>query len=91
MIIPLSAPQATPQAAPQATPQAERTKEILKFCLVPRKRGEIQEFLDLKDREYFRSEILNPLLEQGLLHPTIPDKLTSPKQKYCSVKQSGKK
>ena len=34
----------------------------------------------ISNRDYFRKEILNPLLEKGLLHPTIPDKLTSPKQ-----------
>ncbi|PIP42333.1 transcriptional regulator, partial [Candidatus Desantisbacteria bacterium CG23_combo_of_CG06-09_8_20_14_all_40_23] len=48
--------------------------------------GEIQKLLGLTDREYFRSEVLKPLLEQGLLYPTVPDKLTSPKQRYYSVK-----
>ena len=73
------------QATPQATPQDERTKRILEFCQTPRNREEIQEYLGLKDREHFRLEILQPLLEQGLLQPTIPDKLTSPKQKYYSL------
>ncbi len=79
MIIPLAE-----QATPQATPQDERTKKILEFCKMSKNREEIQIFLKLKDREYFRKEILNPLIEQGLLHPTIPDKFTSPKQKYFS-------
>ena len=98
IIIPLT-PQATQQVAPQVAPQAalqaageavmqdERTKKILEFCQTPKSREEIQEFLGFKDREHFRSQILNPLLEQGLLHPTIPDKLTSPKQKYYSTKK----
>ena len=85
-ILPLTG-EATEQATQQATQQAERTKRILEFCQTPKNREEIQEFLGLKDREHFRSEILNPLLEQGLLHPTIPDKLTSPKQKYYSAKK----
>ncbi len=76
----------TGEATQQATQQAERTKRILAFCQTPKNREEIQEFLGLKDREHFRSEILNPLLDQGLLHPTIPDKLTNPKQKYYSAK-----
>lgn len=84
IIIPLT-PQAAQQATQQATPQAMRTNMILEFCRTPKNREEIQNFLGLKDREYFRSEILNPLLEQDLLHPTIPGKLTSPKQKYYSA------
>jgi len=67
--------------------QDERTIKILEFCQTPKNREEIQDFLGFKDREHFRLQILNPLLEQGLLHPTIPDKLTSPKQKYYATKK----
>jgi len=87
MIVPLTVQdtvQDTVQATMQAAMQDERTQKILKFCRTPRKRGEIQEFIGIGNRDYFRKEILNPLLEQGLLHPTIPDKLTSPKQRYYS-------
>jgi ATP-dependent DNA helicase RecG len=72
------------QAAMQATMQENRVKDILEFCRNPRKREEIQSFIDISNRDYFRKKILTPLLEQGLLHPTIPDKLTSPKQRYYS-------
>lgn len=82
MIIPLT--QATPQATPQAIREIQRTKKILAFCKTPKTSGEIQQFLKLKNRKHFRTDILNPLLEKGALHPTIPDKLTSPKQKYYS-------
>ncbi len=44
----------------------------------------------ISNRDYFRKEILNPLLEKGLLHPTIPEKLTSPKQRYYSVTKKQK-
>ena len=77
----------TAQAIAQATAQDERVKKVLEFCQTPRTRGEIQEFLGLKHREHIRAEILNPLLKQGLLHPTLPEKLTSPKQKYFSQKK----
>ena len=90
IIIPLNEQatvQVTIQATMQATVQDERIKKIVVFCKVPRNRGEIQKFIKINNRDYFRKEILNPLLEQGLLHPTIPDKLTSPKQKYYSGKQ----
>jgi ATP-dependent DNA helicase RecG len=57
---------------------------ILEFCSVPRSREEIQMHLGLKHREHFRSEILQPLLKEGLLIPTIPDKPNSPRQKYVT-------
>ena len=34
------------------------------------------------DRTKFRHQVLNPLIEAGLLEMTIPDKPTSSKQKY---------
>lgn len=89
IIIPLTE-QATQQVTQQATQQDERTKEILIFCSVPKSRDEIQTFLNLKDREYFRAEILKPLIEQGLLFLTIPNKPSSPKQKYYSKKDGDK-
>ena len=81
-------PQATPQAAPQAAEQAEREAKLLEFCSIPRSREEMQTFVRLADREHFRRTILQPLLEQGLLAPTIPDKPNSPKQRNVTVKGS---
>lgn len=78
-----STPQATPQVTPQANDQAEK---VLQFCIEPHNRDEIQSFLGLKDREYFRKEILKPLIEIGKLKLTIPDKPTSPNQKYVTMK-----
>ena len=83
IIIPL-----TQQATQQATQQVdERTGKIIEFCIEPKTREEIQEYLNLKDREYFRSEILSPLIEKGILKLTIPDKPKSPNQKYYSEKK----
>jgi ATP-dependent DNA helicase RecG len=88
-IIPLTA-QATPQATPQANPQAEmdsedkRTESILEFCKESRSRKEIQEFLGIKDRKYLSNIILKPLVKGKLLNLTLPDKPTSPNQKYQS-------
>jgi len=80
----------TPQATPQATDQVtkERIISLLNFCKIPRSRQEMQKFLGLQDREYFRQEILAPLITAGLLTPTIPDKPSSPKQKYVIVEKS---
>ncbi|KAF5425324.1 MAG: hypothetical protein C5S44_00415 [Candidatus Methanocomedens sp.] len=73
--------QATMHATDQATMQAEK---VLQFCIEPRSRNEIQSFLDLKNRDYFRKEILNPLIKEGKLALTIPDKPKSPKQRYIT-------
>jgi len=67
------------QVTAQATEQA-----ILDYCRTPRSSKEIMKRLDLKHREYFRSEILKPLVTGKKLLMTIPDKPNSPKQKYIS-------
>jgi len=71
--------QATMHVTMHATMQAEK---VLQFCIEPRSRNEIQSYLDLKNRDYFRKEILNPLIKEGKLALTIPDKPKSPKQRY---------
>lgn len=88
MILPL-AQQVTQQDTPQATQQVEKDNitRLLEFCNEPKTREEMQEFLGLKDREHFRSGILKLLLEKGLLKLTIPDKPTSPNQKYYRAKK----
>jgi len=88
-IIPLAA-QATAQATMQATAQAdEEIKRLLEFCKIPRSRDEMQKFMNLNHREHFRKKILNPLIESGLLKLTMPEKPTSPKQKYYSGENQG--
>jgi ATP-dependent DNA helicase RecG len=87
IIIPLTrqaAEQATEQATEQVTEQAERVEKILNYCKEPKTTSEIMTHLELTHREHFRSVILNPLIEKGLLFLTIPDKPNSPKQKYYS-------
>ncbi|MCK5509476.1 MAG: hypothetical protein KAI50_13270, partial [Desulfobacterales bacterium] len=69
----------------QATMQAEK---ILQFCLEPRSRDEIQSFLGIKNRDYFRKEILNPLIKEGKIAPTIPEKPSSPKQRYIATSKN---
>lgn len=71
---------------PQATPQAENDKinALLEYCIEPRSREGIQTFMGLKDRKHLRLEILNPLIQEGKHLLTIPEKPTSPNQKYYS-------
>lgn len=75
--------QATNQANDQVSDQVdEEIRILLEFCKTPRKMVEIQEFMNYKHKTYFRRKILNPLIKGGLLKLTIPDKPTSPNQRY---------
>ena len=78
--------QATMHDTMQATMQDDRTKKILYFCKEPRTREEIQKHIGIQNRDYFRKEILNPLIIKKLLFLTIPDNPKSPKQKYYFIK-----
>ncbi|MDP2806060.1 MAG: putative DNA binding domain-containing protein, partial [Gallionellaceae bacterium] len=71
--------QATGQVTGQASDQAET---ILQFCSIPRSTKEMMQHLGLSHRENFRDSLLLPLIEAGKLTPTIPDKPSSPKQRY---------
>ena len=76
----------TPQVIPQATPQDERERKIVEFCQIPRSRKEISEYIGIKDRKHLK-QILDRLIEKGLIQMTLPDKPTSPKQKYVALYQ----
>ncbi len=89
-IIPLGN-KSTIQGSGQITTDAtiEHNKEIedlFEFCKEPKSRQEIQEFVGLKSKSYFRRNVLNPLIKGGLLSLTVPDKPTSPNQKYYSTR-----
>ncbi len=48
---------------------------------------ELMQLLKRVDRTKFRTQIIKPLLEAGLIEATIPDKPTSSKQKYRLIKR----
>ncbi|MCW1734266.1 Fic family protein [Anaerorudis cellulosivorans] len=78
-----AAPQVTPQVTPQAARQVTRqAKNLVLIMTDEMTRDELQEKLQLKDRENFRKLYISEALEQGLIEMTIPDKPTSPEQKY---------
>ena len=97
IVIPLS-PAATVSAGPARQPEQKKKSvtingveikltldqinELLLYCDEPRTRTEIQGYLEMKSRDYFRSNILNPLIAAGMLDMTIPDKPSSSKQRY---------
>ena len=89
----VSSGQASGQAGGQVSGQADgqavivkldgqRLMDLLEYCLEPRTRTEMQEFSGISSRDYFRNNVLNPLLETGRITRTIPDKPNSPNQKY---------
>ncbi len=74
----------TDQAGDQVSDQA-----ILEFCKDEKTISEIMGFAGMKHRTYFRNNILKPLIEKGFLTLTIPDKPSSPKQKYIAIEYDG--
>lgn len=58
--------------------------KILKFCEKPRSRQEIMKFLELTSRKNFVDRYLSPLLSEGKLIMTLPDKPKSKNQKYVA-------
>jgi len=68
-----------PQVTPQVTPQVER---LLAVCDHSMSRRELQQKLNLSDREHFRENHLLPALNAGLIERTIPDTPNSRFQKY---------
>lgn len=82
-----AAAERTEQVAPQVPPKyPASTPQVLAVLRAASKsaatRENLQAVAGLKDREHFRKEYLVPLLEAGLLEPTIPDKPRSSKQRY---------
>jgi len=55
---------------------------IILFCKLPKTRDEIPNHI--KNREYFKRYILNPLVKSGKLSLTVPDKPRSKNQKYIA-------
>ncbi len=65
--------------------EEEATKDILIFCQTPRTRKEICEYLGLKSVSYVMQKYMNPLIEQGRIQMSIPEKPQSPKQLFIAV------
>lgn len=60
-------------------------RAVIQFCSVPRTREEITRFTG-KSRYYTMSSIVHPLVLQGRLKMTIPDKPKSSNQQYYSTR-----
>ena len=63
----------TAQNTAQNTAQKEeRFHALLEYCKEPRDRDEMMKFLGIKHRTTFRSDYLNPLLDEGKIAMKIP-------------------
>ena len=60
-------------------------EQILEFCVLPRNILEIAVFGGLKEKKSVRRHI-RPLIDQGRLAMTLPDKPNSKNQKYITIK-----
>ena len=65
----------------------ERQAAVTIFCQTPKSRKQIQEFLDLADRRFFKDSVLDPLLEDGTLVMTNPDNPGDVHQKYVATRK----
>ena len=63
----------------------EKINALLQYCKEPKNRKEMMEFLGIKHRTTFRSDYLNPLLNDGKIAMTLPDKPRSKNQKFYSI------
>lgn len=59
-----------------------REKRILEFCVSPQKRKDILKEIGYQNHASYFTRYIEPLIKHGFLDYTLPDKLTSPKQRY---------
>jgi len=79
-------PSSTPQAPPKYPSSTPQVIALLQAALnEDKKREELQEVAQIKDRKHFRVNYIEPLVSSGLLRMTIPDKPKSPHQRYSTT------
>lgn len=61
-------------------------ERILQFCVIPRSKKEIAEYMGYKDAKSFGIRYIRPLVEDEKLKMTIPEKPSSRNQKYVAKK-----
>jgi ATP-dependent DNA helicase RecG len=63
----------------------EKLNALIEYCAEARSRKEMQLLCGIKSDEYFRKNIVTPMLALGHIKMTIPDKPNSRSQKYITV------
>ncbi len=92
-IIPLSSaatsmigPETQDRTQDRADDQTDIFEQILEFCVEPKSKKEIMDFIGRKSTKRFTQNYLKPLLDGNKLKMTEPDKITSKNQKYVTNK-----
>jgi ATP-dependent DNA helicase RecG len=75
----------TPEEAEMKKP-AEPGRDLLGCCQTPRTRQEIAAYLGIRTVSYAMDKFVKPLLKEGRLKMTLPQKPQSRKQKYYTVR-----
>lgn len=70
-----------------STQEKTEAATLLEYCREPRNRKEIAQFLGLKTASYAMDRHIRPLLEEGKLEMTMPEKPRSTHQKYRTVRK----
>lgn len=65
----------------------QRRAAVTVFCQEPKSRKQIQEFLDLADRQFFMESVIQPLVADGTLVMTYPDQPTHVRQRYVAARR----
>lgn len=68
----------------------EQVEDLVAFCSIPRSRQEMQDYIGIDGRKAFNNQYLKPMLEQGRIRRTIPEKPNSRNQKYVAVEEACK-
>ena len=87
-LAPIAVEKVGPPNGTQVETQVTLTEQILTFCSVPHSKAEIAEHCGYKNTKGFTKRYLRPLLDNGQLQMTIPDKPRSQHQKYVTVQKS---
>jgi len=75
--------EATGEVSGQATREvSEEVKRVILVLKGEEKRSDIQQKLDLKSDDYFRTNYIIPSLEAGVIEMTFPDNPNHPQQRY---------
>lgn len=57
-------------------------RELLDKMVIPKSAKEMREFCGQKEATYFKVNVINPLISEGVVAMTQPDSPKSPSQKY---------
>ncbi len=65
----------------------EQVGQLLSICTTNRSMSELSNLLNFSNKSKFKNKYINPLLNEGLLAMTVPDKPNSPLQKYYTTEE----